>query len=175
MKLIKLIIGDWSHDGHNLTETKTFTSNLSAKEIEAAYFAGCEKIGGNIADYINDYEATTVPLKLVKKIEAAWHERNPGKTEDDFLDAMEFDGGYDTLDYKESPYTGKYDPQYDSKYKGERFKPLEEYTDFVSIHCDCYFQLYLEVVRMGNPSFVMKNSSEKAEVIHAGGYGLLSN
>lgn len=169
MNLIKFVIGDWSYDGHNMTETKTFTSNLSAKEIEDAYYAGCEIIGGNIADYLQAYEATTIPLKLVKKIEEFWHQRNPGKTEDDFLDATEFDGGYDTADYNGKLLTGEWESGYSNR---PQFKPTEEYTEFVSIGTDTYFHLYLEVVRIGNPEFKMKNPDNKAQTLNVGGYGL---
>lgn len=170
MNLIKTVIGDWSQDGHNMTETKTFLSNLTALEIQEAYIAGCKKIGGNIADYVSAYEAQTVPLKLVQKIEAAWHERNPGKTFDDFLDATCFDDNCETVGYDGKPLTGEYSPAS----RSNTFVPEEAYTEFVQVYPDSYFLLYLEVVRIGNPTFIMKNSSDKAKTINIGGYGLFS-
>jgi hypothetical protein len=54
---ITLIAGDWSHDGHNATQTYNISSNLTQKEIEKAYKKGVKKIGVNLTeDVCADYE-----------------------------------------------------------------------------------------------------------------------
>ncbi len=43
--IINLVIGDWSKDGHNQTETVTISSNLSKKDVEKAFLNGLKKLG----------------------------------------------------------------------------------------------------------------------------------
>lgn len=43
--LIKLVVGDWSHDGHNQTDSVQILSNLSKNSINRAYENGSYKIG----------------------------------------------------------------------------------------------------------------------------------
>ena len=42
---IKIVCGDWSSDGHGMTDSITIESNLSHKEIEEAYKRGAKEIG----------------------------------------------------------------------------------------------------------------------------------
>lgn len=40
-----LAIGDWSHDGHNLSKNFAFTTNKDENEIHAAYRSACDEMG----------------------------------------------------------------------------------------------------------------------------------
>lgn len=42
--IVNLIVGDWSADGHGLTEIITIHTNLSKKDIESAFKNGSRKI-----------------------------------------------------------------------------------------------------------------------------------
>ena len=60
---INLVIGDWSHDGHEKTETVTVSSNLTIKEIEKAFKIGVNKLGFDITKCCEDYEDHVLPKK----------------------------------------------------------------------------------------------------------------
>ena len=42
---IKLVVGDWSDDGHGKTEEFVIESNLTVKQVEKAYAKGAKKLG----------------------------------------------------------------------------------------------------------------------------------
>lgn len=55
--IITLVLGDWSHDGHEKTETINIRSNLLKAGIEEAYALGTEKLGFDFCKEIAaDYE-----------------------------------------------------------------------------------------------------------------------
>ncbi len=57
MNTIDLILGDWSHDGHGLTDTITITSNLTVDEVKKAYKDGANKVGVDLVkDACSGYE-----------------------------------------------------------------------------------------------------------------------
>lgn len=70
MEKIALVLGDWSQDGHNKTETVLIESNLSKKEIEKAYQKGAEKAGISICDCCEDYEDNQLSPDQIEKLEA---------------------------------------------------------------------------------------------------------
>lgn len=54
---ITFVIGDWSKDGHNQTETVTIKSNLTLKEIALAYKIATKKLGFDFTKLAaSDYE-----------------------------------------------------------------------------------------------------------------------
>ena len=55
--LIRLVVGDWSGDGHNITDTSFMKSNLTYIEISSAYRKGSEILGFNLKeDCCHEYE-----------------------------------------------------------------------------------------------------------------------
>ncbi len=56
-EVISAVVGDWSGDGHEKTETIVFCSNLGPKEINNTYKAGAKVIGFDLIDDVAvDYE-----------------------------------------------------------------------------------------------------------------------
>jgi hypothetical protein len=67
---IKLTMGDWSHDGHGLTEHVMVMCNLTATQLQQAYKRGCEKVGFDFTrDVAASYEDNVLPQGLLKKLE----------------------------------------------------------------------------------------------------------
>lgn len=70
--LIRLILGDRSNDGHGLTESYNYESNLSALEIQDAHQAGVNLLAVQQGDWIKEalvdlcasYEDNTISPKL---------------------------------------------------------------------------------------------------------------
>lgn len=53
---ITLQLGDWSHDGHNVTEVYSIESNLSPEDLQKAYRRGVARIGIDIEDLCDTYQ-----------------------------------------------------------------------------------------------------------------------
>ena len=49
---INLIVGDWSGDGHTVTETVTISSNCSVDSIRLAYKEGSEILGFDLSETV---------------------------------------------------------------------------------------------------------------------------
>lgn len=57
MNTITLVVGDWSHDGHNMTQNFIIRCNLTVKELDKAYKAGVKKVKVDLTeDVARDYE-----------------------------------------------------------------------------------------------------------------------
>lgn len=69
---VTLVVGDWSRDGHEKTDTISIESNLSPKDIEKAYKKGTKKIGVDLSKTIvADYECNVMSSADVAKFVAA--------------------------------------------------------------------------------------------------------
>lgn len=76
--IITLVLGDWSHDGHNQSETVNIRTNLNKKEMEKAYRAGTEKLGFDFcAEVAEDYEDNSVPSEYWELLKQAGY-KNEG-------------------------------------------------------------------------------------------------
>lgn len=65
----RIVIGDWSDDGHGKTETFEIKSNLSKKEIEKAYQEGSKLVGFDmIKDICDSYEDSEFPKESYEKL-----------------------------------------------------------------------------------------------------------
>lgn len=70
--MINLVVGDWSHDGHNMTEQSTIKCNLTKKDLEKAYKKGCKKVGFDLTEEVcADYEDMSVSDDVIEKLRAA--------------------------------------------------------------------------------------------------------
>ena len=56
----KLVLGDWSKDGHKQSEDFLFDCNYDVHKIRQAYKDSCKKLG--VAFHDEDYENCTKPL-----------------------------------------------------------------------------------------------------------------
>ena len=69
MYTTKLVMGDWSDDGHGKTEDIVIKSNLTSKQLEAAYNKGVKKLGFDFAEVCcADYEDSEVPEEYQEKL-----------------------------------------------------------------------------------------------------------
>lgn len=50
--LLKIVVGDWSHDGHGRTESILIKSNRSYAQLDAAYLKGSSIVGFNIVKFV---------------------------------------------------------------------------------------------------------------------------
>ena len=126
-KVINLVMGDWSSDGHGKTETVSIKSNLDKEEIKAAYKAGTKILG---FDFINEVCA-----------DYGCHHRLPQEN-------------FETL-VKHGMRRDNWD-MYDE--------------NTISMWTDSFSEIYLFIVKLGNPEFEYK--TVKAATIDIGGYGL---
>lgn len=62
---VSLVVGDWSGDGHEKTDTFVFeiAGIKSYQEIPEAFYAGVKIIGVNINSITSDYENDTISSK----------------------------------------------------------------------------------------------------------------
>lgn len=62
---VKLIVGDWSDDGHGETFETIIDSNLSEDDIFKAHIEGQKILGINIASYCKEYQQNLFPKGLI--------------------------------------------------------------------------------------------------------------
>lgn len=66
---INLVIGDWSHDGHEISETVTIKSNLTGPEINDAYEAGTKKVGFNLVEGVAcDWQDNSITSQTIDSL-----------------------------------------------------------------------------------------------------------
>lgn len=137
-----LVLGDWSDDGHGKTDIVMLASNLDSEEIAEAYEKASKKLGFN---FINDV--------------AADYEDNELPT--DYLKKLVEYG----LSLKQV---------FEYEYDIERAeKALEnEDSEGVPLWPDSYTQIFLFIVKLGNPEFEFKILEDDTDRIDIGGYGL---
>jgi hypothetical protein len=62
----RIVIGDWSDDGHGKTETFIVDmANLSAKEMQANYDANVKKFGFDPKKVCEEYQDSEFPLEYI--------------------------------------------------------------------------------------------------------------
>jgi hypothetical protein len=84
--MVNLVLGDWSHDGHSMTETVTISCNLDKKALESAYKKGTKKLGVDVdEDVASDYEDSTISFENWQKFAAA------GMTLEQLFDDNDYD------------------------------------------------------------------------------------
>lgn len=128
MHLIKLIVGDWSGDGHRQCDTFVIESEFSPEKINKAYGKATKILGFDLIEEVcAEYEESTLDPEVMAKMRC---------------------NGIDPDDYAET---------YDNK---------------TVIWESCrYADLYLRIVKLGDPSFEFIKIQEECWSIHIGGYG----
>lgn len=59
-----LVVGDWSHDGHEQTETFVYAVNLTPLEVEKAYALGTNIVGVDITKECEEYEDRAIRAEV---------------------------------------------------------------------------------------------------------------
>lgn len=68
-KLTNLIVGDWSRDGHERSDTYLISSNLDGPGIKEAFKKGSKIVGFNLTDDVAaDYRSVSLPTELCEKL-----------------------------------------------------------------------------------------------------------
>ena len=99
---ISLVIGDWSHDGHEKTEDIDIRCNFTTKELHAAYKKGTEKLGFDfIATVAVEYEDDRLPADKWEKLTKLGLKLDYELEPFDDLDGEEDDYRIDSITYAE--------------------------------------------------------------------------
>lgn len=70
--LVKVVLGDWSGDGHSITDSEVIQTNLTSNEIVKAYYEGSKIVGFNLSDdACCDYQDSLLRGDQVKKLRDA--------------------------------------------------------------------------------------------------------
>lgn len=143
--IINLTLGDWSHDGHNITVTEVIKSNLSIDEIASAYKKGSKKLKVNLTkDICAGYEENTISFVDFKK----------------FIDAG---------------FLKKIDENTDFSFSEEEINSIKKEQDIEYVGTELFTELYLFTVYVGNELFQYSMAENETNNINIGGYGLLGN
>lgn len=67
MTLTRLVLGDWSNDGHGRVSSSIVYSNYNYIDIQKAFKKGEEKLGIKLKDFCSEYEDNTIPIDVVRK------------------------------------------------------------------------------------------------------------
>ena len=65
MRLIEFIIGDWSGDGHSISEKIIVISSHSLLDVREAYKKGVLQTGIDLFEICNEYEEGTIPKEVI--------------------------------------------------------------------------------------------------------------
>lgn len=69
MNTINLVLGDWSGDGHNQTETITIYSNYTKEKLQEIYAKGWHKVGFDLTAVVCDeYEDNNISREAFDKL-----------------------------------------------------------------------------------------------------------
>ena len=66
--LVKVVVGDWSGDGHNITETTIIESNLTSSELYSAYIKGSKIVGFDLSECCSDYQDSKLQGQYIKML-----------------------------------------------------------------------------------------------------------
>ena len=66
--LVTLTVGDWSNDGHGMTDVVAVESNKNIESILAAYKKGTEIVGFELHEQCRAYEDNSFPMKHYEKL-----------------------------------------------------------------------------------------------------------
>lgn len=141
--LTRLVVGDYSGDGHRIHDSFSITSNLDTEQITAAYWKGTEIVGFNFVDVVAEaYEDGSIHVPEARKLLAAGLDLNKYLDEDPYND----DGGVDPCWLNDD---------------SQAWLGSMSFTD-----------IYLEICKLGNPEFTWEFNDGWKNTIEIGGYGL---
>lgn len=159
----KVVVGDWSHDGHGITETY----NVRVPDgIDPATClrAGESVVGGRLEDQCVQYDEPTIDVKFLFNIFKVCNEI-----------------GVDAPFEYESVYASDDDPAKMvcsvGNYENSDEIPFDQHaTGFLYITSDEYFRTWLALVNIGvvlsgRTDMVKEIPDDHGSVHHIGGYG----
>lgn len=84
-RTVRVVLGDWSDDGHGKTETYLVELegvDVSDEVLNANYQAMTARVGVDLADVCADYEEYSAPLEFLEKVQEAGFAPtpHPGRT-----------------------------------------------------------------------------------------------
>lgn len=141
-----LILGDWSKDGHSLSDTIHIASNINNKEIEKAYKKATKKLGFDfIDDVCRDYEDDLCPKDILNIL----------------------------IKYKFSINDLYIDPKFTGDLENATEVFTNKDSDGLHLRKDSFLYIYLFIIKLGNKNFKYEILEEELNPsIHIGGYGL---
>lgn len=95
MNKIRLILGDWSGDGHGKSEDIYVECNLDKDNLAKAFDAGVKKLEVDISDCCSDYEDSSIPrdiYQIIAAVDPKWTKKLLGEEEPE--------NEYDYVEYK---------------------------------------------------------------------------
>lgn len=150
--LVDLVLGDWSNDGHGLTETITVRCNLTPQQLEDAYNAGVEQLGLDVEDDVaRDYEDPFLYFDQWEKLAAK------GMTLERLF-AHELKGEYASYLFDDATEFLK--------------EPVDD--EGFQIDEQAYVELWLFTASLGDPSLKWEVTEDDSPHVRIGGYGLFS-
>lgn len=97
--VIELVIGDWSGDGHNITNSIVIKTNLTQQEMIEAYQLGVQKIGFDlIEDVCADYEDNKISEDVYEKLVASGYKFDDDCVVPSMIEPLELGGSDDYAD-----------------------------------------------------------------------------
>lgn len=144
METISLVVGDWSHDGHEKTDTIVIKSSLTLKQLQSAYKKGTEKVGFDFMKTVaTDYEESNIDRNKLKVLR---------------------DLGCETAVWEED-YKNSLSEKDKEIYAGDDDKA-------VSISSEEYAEFVLFICTLGNKDLEYEFVEDKTSRWNIGGYGL---
>jgi hypothetical protein len=81
----KLILGDWSGDGHGITEVVMMHTNGTLQAVREAYFKAIKKTGIDIGTICQEYEDGSIKEKDWKKLQELGY-KGFNEVDEDYID-----------------------------------------------------------------------------------------
>jgi hypothetical protein len=72
---IRLVVGDWSTDGHSMAKEVSVLSNRRDRDLSKAYAKGVRVVGVDLTkDVCREYEDSSLPAEVLVKLTAAGYQ-----------------------------------------------------------------------------------------------------
>lgn len=145
--LIKVVLGDWSDDGHGKTSTFIINSNRDTSNIEKAYKKGVAVLGFDFERKVAyTYEDSTIKIEYLKSLIQTGFE----------WEATVYN--LKTQDYDDVVFSKQNDVSY------------ETYEDSFCLDDESYLAMWFHVAKLGDPD--LEYEIVKIQSLNIGGYGL---
>lgn len=93
--IVDLIVGDWSHDGHEKTETVSIKINITPGELREAYERGRDQVGFDLtSDVANDYEDRKLSNVRMKALVAKGYDERSVERDEYNNESDDYAGDY---------------------------------------------------------------------------------
>jgi hypothetical protein len=143
-----IVVGDWSGDGHNITEKYRYKFNMSPGHVKEAYQVGTNMVGVNLSGTVaKEYGSSTLYENDY------WALCKAGINVPSILKESEMADDEDIID--DNGKKRKNPPRY--------YLAPEDFAE-----------LWLAVAKLGNPGLEWTRVDEPVNTINIGGYGLFA-